>query len=391
MTDSPGSLWADSKQRSTLLLFMLAAFVLRAAYALFIAPQELIFPDEQTYLTYAKAWLGMEPLPEGYKQAFVMPVYPLVVGALTWLGQGGFWLVRLVQAAVSALTLAPVAIIAYRLHPSRLTVIAACLAMTLYPFFIFYTSLLLTETLFLFVVALFFQMLLQPELKRKGLLSGVVAGFGHLLRPVFMLFLPVAWAWQLLFKRARVSQVLICALVFAVLAATWAVRNYEVLGEPLLTTTTSGRTLYEGNNPMSVDGGVCPEGFSPTRGMPEGLNEIEVNQWQKEQAVAYIKENPGRFLTLCWKRFLRFWNPIPNAEQYSSGLYAWLSILSFGPVLILALLSIWVLRRQWKSTVVIWLFIGYVTALHMVTIASIRYRLPLEPLLIALAAACLGK
>jgi hypothetical protein len=33
------------------------------------------------------------------------------------------------------------------------------------------------------------------------------------------------------------------------------------------------------------------------------------------------------------------------------------------------------------------LFIGYLTAVHMVMAGSIRYRLPLEPLLIVLAAA----
>ena len=59
-------------------------------------------------------------------------------------------------------------------------------------------------------------------------------------------------------------------------------------------------------------------------------------------------------------------------------------------MLLLALSSIFVLRGLWRDTILIWLFVFYYTSLHMVTIGSLRYRLPLEPLLLALAAAGLS-
>ena len=64
-----------------------------------------------------------------------------------------------------------------------------------------------------------------------------------------------------------------------------------------------------------------------------------------------------------------------------------LSVLSFGPVALLALF--YLLRwgwREWPRICPLLLFIGYLTAVHMVTVGSVRYRLPIEPFLIVLAA-----
>ena len=70
-------------------------------------------------------------------------------------------------------------------------------------------------------------------------------------------------------------------------------------------------------------------------------------------------------------------------------MYRWIAFASFAPVLVLSLASVFALRGRWKDSIVLWLFVCYYTALHMITIGSLRYRLPLEPLLLALAAVCL--
>ena len=46
--------------------------------------------------------------------------------------------------------------------------------------------------------------------------------------------------------------------------------------------------------------------------------------------------------------------------------------------------------RKWGSLAPLYMVIGYFTLVHMVSIASLRYRLPIEPLLIALAAGPIG-
>jgi hypothetical protein len=43
-------------------------------------------------------------------------------------------------------------------------------------------------------------------------------------------------------------------------------------------------------------------------------------------------------------------------------------------------------RQRWRALSPIFLLVGFLTAVHMVTIGSIRYRLPLEPFLLVIAA-----
>ena len=148
--------------------------------------------------------------------------------------------------------------------------------------------------------------------------------------------------------------------------------------------------LWEGNNPYNVTGGVAGGDLRYLEEMPPGLDELEQDRWQRDRAVAFIREHPGRFARLALKKFVRFWNIWPNAPGFDRGMYRWVAFASFTPVLLLALSSLYVLRMRWRQTVLIWLFICYYTAIHMVTIGSLRYRLPLEPLLLALAAAALS-
>ena len=43
-------------------------------------------------------------------------------------------------------------------------------------------------------------------------------------------------------------------------------------------------------------------------------------------------------------------------------------------------------RHQWRTLAPLYLLIGYFTLVHVVTVASLRYRLPIEAILILLAA-----
>jgi hypothetical protein len=78
------------------------------------------------------------------------------------------------------------------------------------------------------------------------------------------------------------------------------------------------------------------------------------------------------------------------AEYATPALIA-VSVVSYLPILLLALLgAVLGMRRFARKLVPILLFFGYMTAVHMVTIASLRYRFPMEPFLVALAAPVLA-
>ena len=279
--------------------------------------------------------------------------------------------------------------IALHFSDRKLTAWIAGTAAAIYPFFVFYSTLILSETLFLFLVSLFFLLILRAE--GVGFAAaGTVAGLAHLTRPTLSLFLPVAFVWARVRYQIGWKHLLIAALLFFVVILPWGLRNIGALGEFHLGTANSGHVLWEGNNPYNTTGGVAGGDERYLAEMPEGLGELERDRWQRERAIEFIRSDPGRFAVIAGKKFLRFWNVWPNAPGFDRGLYRWVAFASFTPVLLLALASLFVLRDRWRDSILIWLFVCYYTAIHMITIGSLRYRLPLEPLLLALGAATLS-
>jgi 4-amino-4-deoxy-L-arabinose transferase-like glycosyltransferase len=318
-----------------------------------------------------------------------MPLTALLLALVIKITGAGLIGAKVFTALLSSITIYLIGRIALLLEDSKLTAWLAGIAAAIYPFFVFYSTLILSETLFLLLVALFFLMLLRSS-GRDLALAGLIAGLAHLTRPTMSYFLPVALIWSKVRGKAGWKHVIIAAGLFFVAILPWGIRNMGALGAFHLSTANSGHVLWEGNNPYNTTGGVAGGDLRYLEEMPEDLGELDQDNWQREMAVAFIREHPGRFTRLALKKFVRFWNIWPNAPGFDRGMYRWIAFASFTPVLLLALSSLYVLSSQWRQTILIWLFICYYTALHMVTIGSLRYRLPLEPLLLALAVASLA-
>jgi hypothetical protein len=90
------------------------------------------------------------------------------------------------------------------------------------------------------------------------------------------------------------------------------------------------------------------------------------------------------------RKLVRFWNVVPNHESFRQGAYQWAIAMSYGPALTLAVLGAWLYRTRWRRLLPIYALMGYFTLVHMVTISSLRYRLPLEPFLLIIAAGALA-
>jgi hypothetical protein len=92
-------------------------------------------------------------------------------------------------------------------------------------------------------------------------------------------------------------------------------------------------------------------------------------------------------LRLDVTKFLRFWRLWPYAEIYAKPLYVIVSLLTFVPTLIMTLvyLAIWG-RTEFIRIAPLLAFAGYLTLVNVVFVASMRYRLPIEPMMIVLAA-----
>ena len=374
------------KQRTVIINICLFGFFLRLIYV-FYSGKALQYPDEERFWSEAMSLLERGLFQSNWKRANDMPLTGMVIATVMRLTGCGVMGVKVFFAVVSSITIYFISRLAYSILPNKKAAVLAAAIAAIYPFFIYYSSLVLSETLFLLLVTLVFLSTLASD-EKNGWKTGLLLGVTHLTRPTFIYFLPFIWGWMLFVKKVPLRSVILSMLCFCILVVPWGVRNYKVLGRFNLSTSSSGQVLWEGNNPWNTTGGVSgsfPNPKTYLKSVPREKGEFEQDDWKKEQAVTFIKDNPGQFVVLSWKRFIRFWHLWPNNESLSSWKYKVVSLGSFGVVLLLFLLSPVLLWRQRNKLALIYLFTAYYTAIHMITIGSIRYRLPLEPLLIAIA------
>ena len=258
-----------------------------------------------------------------------------------------------------------------------------------YPFFVFYTALALSETLFIaLLVAL---VMLQWRVMSRpswwaAFAAGVVAGLATLTRPsalpLVFLALPLLFVGALS-KRRQAAYVLVLLLGFAAVMAPWVWRNYRVVGRFVPTTLQVGASLYESNSP-DADGGPAMDRIRwPDEA--KALSEYDRDRYLLQQSIAFIRSDWPRFGRLCLHRCKRFWNLVPNYSDYRRPAYLMLSLASYGPVLVLGVIGVVLSLRRGRSTMLLLLPVVYFACLHAVFVGSTRYRTPVMPMVMLFA------
>lgn len=392
---------------------LLACLVVCWTVDLFYFPRTAEFGDEPRYLASAERlastgefWvMGGKPWPAiGADRAWEMPGTALFFApAVAALGPDRAVLaIRFVQSLLLALQCILVAAIARRVFADRRVALIAAGITAVYPFFVFYQGLLHSETLF--ITLLLTSVLALYRWRDRGMRvdsSLVLVCFSFtaaaMVKATLTLFAPLlvgATAWAAGAGRRKSIQTVVAATgLCAAFMAPWWIRNGLVLHRFVPFTTGSGYNFYLGNNPTygapGVDGSGNYDPVVVARLKP--LPEVERQRAFKQEATRFILDHPGRTLVAAGGKFIRFWNVIPNTVEFRVSIYPLVCALSYGPVLLLAIMSSIRYRRRWRDFAPFYLIIGYFTAIHIVTMASLRYRLPIEPLLIILAASVLGQ
>ena len=359
--------------------------------------QEYSLPDQESYLSVASNILsgtGFEVSPE--ERVGRAPLYPLFLAANFFaFGRSLLW-VRLMQAAVGALVCVPVFFLAWRLHGHTAAMVASGIC-AVYPPYIFYSRLILSEALFiplLPAIVLACVCLAQEGGCKVAAGLGLALGAAILLRPSSLLLWPtlMALVWLLGKKRLRLAGRLGLASAVVVLCLLpWVTRNYSVTGRVVLTTLTDGWALYEGNSPQATGGPAQHLVVWPREEM-RSMDEYERNTFLRRRAMEYIASHPRRFLRLTAGRVARMWSPVPNEPQFRTPFVLACSALSYVAVLIAATLMLFFIRFRadtaGRSTLLIILFwpMVYYGAVHAVTVGSMRYRDPLMYALLVLGA-----
>jgi len=280
---------------------------------------------------------------------------------------------------------------------------------------IFVTDVLLAETFFTFVLVAFFATLVLAPRKSVWtvLALGALAGVATLTRAEGILLVVVAavvW-WREAPRREALRRTTIALAAVAVLVVPWTIRNAVAMHAFVPLSTNSGSTLWSGHNPRADGGPTYPSDtdVAPIEKYKNPQRELRLNTLLRQRALDWATTHPLRELQLIPEKFLSlirgdsqlffFWIlPGPSKPPIGEGAAQRLSVLADAATYALfaaVVASIVVFGRALWANRLLLACIIYVAMLiglySFVFYGNFRYRIPLEPLMMLIAAPLAGR
>jgi hypothetical protein len=326
-----------------------------------------------------------------------------------------------------------------RVFGRRTGLIAAWLS-AVYLYFVYYAGALMTETFT--IVAILWTLNLaiglaesraQPVrptgVQRRSVLAaarpwamlGLAMGLAALLRQVTLLMVPVVALWLIWARRdtarrtesnplERTSAVraplataggfLVSLAVVAALILPWTVRNYEAFGHFVLLNTNAGYAFYWANHPIH---GTSFIPILPSDTYRSLISEELIDRDEASldtalllRGLRIVVDDPVRYSWLSLSRvreLFKFW---PSAD--SGALSNIVRVLSFGiavPFIVVGLVVGWgVVCRgddRGRAALLLYVYVAGYTLIHLLSWALIRYRLPIDAILLLFAGLSLAR
>ncbi len=367
------------------------------------------FGDSASYWTLAQTIARGEPYEVGKNgpRVFRTPGYPLLLAPLfVFAGdEPPVLAARILGAALGTAAVACVGVLASICFDRPTAWVAAALA-TFYPGAVAMSVFVLSEAPFaplMLLQLIAWTKAWQASTLRAALTwaasAGIAAGAATLMRPSWLLFTPFALLVGLAATRRRSRHTAIGAVMLLALTAAmtpWWVRNYWVTGRFVATTLQVGASLYDGLSPYATgasDFRPVDEfqqryfaSFPPDQRPTPTEAEVTLDRRLREAAITWAREHPGEAFRLAGVKFVRMWNLWPNTEEFQSWRLRLVVTAGYAPLLALGLWgAIKFVPRGWPYRLCL-LPAAYLTLLHVIFVASIRYRQPAMLPLIVLAA-----
>jgi len=387
---------------------LVVALALRLAHFIAVHDQPFfaqLAEDSQEYDRWAKEiasghWLGSEVF-------FQAPLYPYLLATVYTIVGHRLDAIYLLQIAIAIFGILALYRATRAMADERLALIAAGLAAAYGPF-LFHDVQLLKESFAVAVSAGLLWALATAGTARQWLGAGALLGVLALLRENALLLVPflLPLVWRPVGGvRPLAARALSFLAGMALVLAPVAVRNGLVGGTWLPTTSQGGVNFYIGNNP-SADGTyrpIVPGKQTPTlerkeparvaeQEMGRKLNPGEVSSFWLHRALRWAREHPLDFARLQLRKLGRFfdWYEQPDAVDYYwargiSPVYR-LPLIEFSTLSVLAVSGLWLSRRKLRRFAPCLLFaLGWMATTVAFFVFS-RYRLPLVPAILPLAA-----
>lgn len=287
-----------------------------------------------------------------------------------------------------------------------------------YVYFFYYGAALMTEPFYITAIlfSLYFGIRLSENLDRKldtnlGVSLGISLGITVLLRQVFLLFIPFLFLWIWIVRiRRRVELPLLPSLVSILLTIAFilpaSLYNYSRFDRFVLLNTNSGYAFFWGNHPIH---GTKFIPILPTETYQEmipeevrSLDEAALDQELLKRGIQFVTDDPGRYLLLSLSRippYFMFWYSADSSTLSNIS-----RIGSFGLFLPFMLYGLWLsvkantgaqgnrfLNLLFSPQGLLMLFAVVYSGVHILTWTLIRYRLPVDAVLIPFAGLALAE
>ena len=358
------------------------SFVLRFLGLIFYKNQNL--PDTYTYER-----IGQEIFSGSIIQTPLhMPGYGIWMHLLNFVTQNSYGVI-FGDILISCLTVYVIYLLSIEIFKSKMIAKIAAIIFAVYPFSIFYSFNAVSETLFIFLLYSSILMLYRKKLL-YGYILIILSIYVKPTADIFAPFLILCFCFLIYkySKKETLRELFIFYLLYSLLLSPWWAHNWNKYDGFVKLNLAGGYHLYSGNNPENLSGGGIG-GIDVNHGWTDQDIEkrgIEFEQKFKRDAFNFIKENPKIFVKLSVIKFKRFWQMYPYAEENKGISYKILSIFSYGLVLIFSILFlISNLKKFFLRISPLITIVFLTTAIHCITIASVRYRFPIEPILIIFA------
>ncbi|MCA9897851.1 MAG: hypothetical protein H6654_01280 [Ardenticatenaceae bacterium] len=284
----------------------------------------------------------------------------------------------------------------------QIALLAAAIG-AVYIYFFYYTAALITEgfyisgILWVFDTAVSITQTAQVKTKQWAVL-GLALGITILLRQLFLLFMPFLLLWLWWAKRPRLTSFVLPVALVVLMIAPWTVRNYLAFDQIVPLNTNSGFAFFWGNHPRYGTQfiPILPSGeyyrMIPEELQAQGLNEAQMDSALLSEALKIIAADPGRYALLSLSRISSYFMFWPSGD---SGMVSNLSrVGSFGIFLPFMVYGLFLtLRRSFASwgerlaspLTLLYLFMLVYTGIHLLTWTLIRYRIPVDAILVIFA------
>jgi len=329
--------------------------------------------------------------------AFAPPLYPVfLAGVFSVFGINSV-IVKIIQAFLGVSIIPMIFLMGKTLFNKETGLIAAGI-LAVYPDLIVISAYLYTETLYLFFSMIAFYFLIKGFKQEFGFLLWIMSGFflglGLLTRHILILFPVFILSLTIIFKGYRhlIKKVAIMALVCYAVITPWIIRNYIQFHEfiPIARGVRAG--LWVGSN-VEKKGEYM---YSETRNLANkeaGNFDTLIERDNKlfGKAIERIVHDPVTYVSISGKKFFqfffKFYKSVPRGQPRASDFKVLIVLAaSYAFLLLFTITGVFYAIKNKERLIVVYSVILYSGLVHSMTIVVPRYRIPLYPFFVILAA-----